>query len=196
MICAVLIPSRARPTRLHRTLTSIFETVSNKDNIEILLRFDDDDQETLSELDKFKSYPNTKITIGPRKNGWNSVNEFYSEMANETTAPWISIMNDDAVFEGKDWDVSLNTFPRRGIIVQPELYQLGMSKYFNIEGGAFPFVPNGCWKQFGYEIIPDPVDTQLDCILRIDNGWKTEFLVGFGIIHDRDDEETLNLHRS
>jgi GT2 family glycosyltransferase len=192
MKVAVLLPSRARPDRLHKTIKSTYDTATE---FEILVRLDDDDKLTLDRLKEFDQYDKVKFVIGPRERGYGSLNIFYTELANSSDAEWISIMNDDAVYEGKDWDKQLFGIPTEGFIVQPELYQLGGSKYFNCEGGAFPFVPNSSWKKYGPAIMPDPVDTCLDNILRKESGWKTQFLKGIGVVHDREDQEILDVHR-
>lgn len=193
--CAVLIPSRARPDRLKKTLDSVFATVNDVANIEVILRFDDDDKATLDCLEDFKKYPETQIIIGPRKAGWATLNLFYEEMAAVAKSTWIWVMNDDAFFEGKDWDLKLAEVPTTGFLVQPELYQLGFSKYYDVEGGAFPVMPNLCWKQW-VEIIPDPIDIKIDELLRIQNGWQSYFLKGIGVIHERDSDEELAAHRA
>ena len=192
--CAVLIPSRARPDRLHKTMQSIFASVKDVNNIEVILRFDDDDSDTILRLEEFQQYPETTVMIGPRKTGWASLNLFYEEMAAVAKSKWIWIMNDDAVFEGNDWDEKLAQVPTEGYLVQPEIYQLGRSRYQNAHGGAFPCMPNLCWKKW-IEIIPDPIDTKIDEILRVENGWQSHFLSGIGVVHDRDNDEELAMHR-
>ena len=194
---AILLPSRSRPDRLLKTIMSALNTA---ENIEICIRLDDDDDITLKRLDEFQKLPKTKITIGPRYTGYTSLNRFYTELADSSKAEWISIMNDDAVYIGKDWDKKIGKFPTNGFILQPEFYGLGGSNYINCEGGAFPFVPNGCWKKYLNIIttphIPDPVDTALDEILRKQNGWKTGFIKGFKVQHNRDKDEDLAAHRT
>lgn len=192
MIVAVLLPSRARPDRLHKTIKSTYDTATD---FEILVRLDDDDKMTLDRIDEFKQYDKVRLVIGPRERGYGSLNIFYTELADMSQAEWISIMNDDAVYQGKDWDKMLARVPKHGFIVQPHLYQLGGSHYYNCEGGAFPFVPNGSWKPYGPAIISDPVDTTLDNILRKEQGWKTYFLEGIGVVHDREPQEILDVHR-
>jgi hypothetical protein len=105
-------------------------------------------------------------------------------------------MNDDAFICGKGWDSQLMAMPTTGWIVQPELYQLGLSKYYKCEGGAFPIVPNHSWKSYTQEsTIPGPANTALDQILRKQNGWKTRFLTGIGVVHERDTPDLLASHR-
>lgn len=193
MICAILIPSRSRPERLLKTLKSIFETVADKNNIEVLLRFDDDDKETLSRIEEFRN-DRTRTFIGKRGEGWSGLNTFYTEMAAYTEAKWLWIMNDDAYITGYGWDEILKEIPTTGFLVQPELYQLGFSKYYDVEGGAFPVIPHHSWEPH-WEGFIDPIDIRIDELLRIQLGWKSHFLKGIGVIHERDDDEALAEHR-
>ena len=189
-LCSVLIPSRGRPERLIKAIDSVFATADDPEQIEVSLRFDDDDQVSLDRMAEFRSY-NIWVYIGPRKNGYYSLDEFYTHMAEQTDADWVWLMNDDAVIEGDGWDTQLAEIPTDGVIVQPELYQLGFSKYWTHEGGAFPIFPNRCWRKFGLQQMPHPVDTEMDKLLR-SNGWTTQFLKGVGVIHDRDSEALEN----
>jgi hypothetical protein len=191
---AILIPSRARPDRLHTTIKSAVETTNPK-NVEIRIRFDDDDKLSLDRIDEFKKYPNCHVHVGNRLAGYNSVNEFYTELADASGASWVSIMNDDATYIGFGWDENLLNVPAVGFIVQPETYQWNNCRFKNNQGGAFPFVPNGSWKKFGPNCIPNPADTALDIILRQEAGWRTHFLQGLTILHLRDTPEELEEHR-
>jgi len=191
---AILIPSRARPDRLHTTIKSAINTTDKK-NIEIHVRFDEDDQVTLSRIKEFEKYDKIRIHVGPRKAGYDSVNEFYTEMADSSGAAWISIMNDDATYIGKGWDEKLLSVPTHGFIVQPEIYQWNHRIMRHREGGAFPFVPNGSWKKYGPACIPNPADTAMDIILRVESGWQTHYIEGLTILHLRDSIEQLEEHR-
>mgnify|MGYP001021250978 FL=1 len=194
MLCAVLIPSRARPDRLVKTLESIYTTVSDPTEIETLIRIDDDDAATMARRSELTSFPNTRVLVGKRGLGWRSLNVMYDELVAETQADWLWIMNDDAVIDGGGWDIELRRVPKVGFLVQPEIYQLGASKYASCEGGAFPIVRNGSWKP-EWDGFVDPIDTRIDDLLRNRKGWKTMFLSGVSVIHDRDSDEALAAHR-
>lgn len=194
MICAIMLPSRARPDRLHTTIRSVFETVADPAEIEVLLRLDNDDQVMMSRLAEFEAYPQTRIIIGDRERGYASLGDFYDQLANATKATWLWVMNDDAIITGKGWDEKLKTVPTTGFIVQPWLHQLGPSKYYENEGGAFPVFPNGSWRPY-WEKFGDPIDTEIDDLLRKRLGWKTHFLPDIGVVHDRDNDEQLAAHR-
>jgi hypothetical protein len=201
VICSVLIPSRARIDRLRKTLRSIRQT-SRASDVEILVRFDDDDRESLDVVEDLTREHGIRVLTGPRRLGYLSLGEFYAELAAVATGAWIWIMNDDAyvtgpaVDDGPGWDVDLRSIPTIGEIVQPECYQLGHSKYWSSEGGAFPIVPRGCWSILDEEFDRGPsVDIWLDQMLRARNGWKTRFLPGIAVVHERDADDVLARHR-
>lgn len=162
-----------------------------------------------------------RVLVGERGRGYNEHVSFYVELSAIATAPWIWIMNDDAhvartldivppsdpVYRQrrtrwdaawvlcKTWLEQLRHHPTTGVIVQAELYQLGASRYFDGEGSAFPIVPRDAWKLVGYEHPEGPLDTWLDRILRLDNQWRTKFLVGVATVHERDTDAELAIHR-
>jgi hypothetical protein len=96
---------------------------------------------------------------------------------------------------GQTWIDQLRRIPTTGVIVQAEMYKLGQSCYFDGEGSAFPIVPRDVWKRFGYERPEGPIDAWLDRLLRLDNGWRTQFLIGVAAVHERDDDAELARHR-
>jgi hypothetical protein len=201
VICSVLIPSRSRIDRLRKTLRSIHET-SHASDVEILVRFDDDDHASLDVIGDLTREHGIRVLTGPRRLGYLSLGEFYAELAAVATGTWIWIMNDDAYVTGpptgseSSWDVDLQAIQTTGEIVQPECYQLGHSKYWSSEGGAFPIVPNRCWERFSERFDGGPsVDIWLDRMLRARNGWKTRFLSGIAVVHERDADDVLAKHR-
>jgi hypothetical protein len=198
VLCAVLIPSRARPERLVKTLISIRDTVAAADQVETLIRIDDDDQASLAIKDELaRRFKHTRVVVGPRETGYTSLAKFYTQLADASQAAWIFNLNDDATFQGHGWDLQLAALPTTGVIVQPEWITSGSvrgSVYRNVEGGPFPCVPNGCWRP-DFAVMLEPQDTWLDDELRKRRGWSTRFLKGLYVHHARDRDEVLAVHR-
>ena len=214
MLCAIILPSRARPDRLLKTLESVRATIDNPLYTEILIRLDDDDQESLARRNEFEhpdprtvvpslmlselkgKWPRTRVIVGPRGRGYGDLHKMYGELAAATEASWLWMMNDDAVIVGQGWDKQLYELPTTGLLVQPETYQLGFSRYANSEGGAFPIFPNNCWLPEWQDGPENPLDVAIDELLRKRRGWKTHFLPGIEVVHDRDDDASLEAHRA
>lgn len=194
MIVSFLCPSRARPQRLAKTIDSIFDTATVPGDVEVLVKLDDDDP-MLAEYQPVVGRSGVKAVTSPRENGYSSLAKFYTELAQRARGEWIWIMNDDAYLVGEGWDVQLAALPTDGIIVQPQIYQLGLGAYPECEGGAFPVVPRVVWERFGHAAAQEPIDTWLDQLLRFEHGWTTRFLAGITVVHDRDRDEVLAEHR-
>jgi hypothetical protein len=192
-ICSVLIATRKRPVRLLKTIHSVINTA--KLPVEFVLRYDDDDEETAAIIPELEKSLPLKAVRGSRLRGWESCNIFYSEAADVSSGKWVLIINDDAEIQGEGWDVQLSELPTHGLVVYPETYKLNFSKYYHAPAVGFEFVPNQCWKKYGHQIIPHPIDVELDRILVKENGWTNHFLNGITAFHDRDGDEELSKHR-
>lgn len=198
MICSFLLPSRQSPDGLVRSIESIYSTATHPNLIEVLIRFDEDDDTTLTAWrNSHKARcaeisPNIHAVIGPRKGGYVELRERVREMAGYATGDWICMWNDDAVMLGRGWDEQLALLPLEGFIVQPGCYKLNQSEYPNCQRSAFPFFPNKSWEKFGLDFWPDACDYQADEILRVQNGWKTHYLKGITIWHDRVENRITN----
>jgi GT2 family glycosyltransferase len=194
MLCAILIPTRKRFDRLLKTVASVYGTTNASDQVEIIIRCDSDDYETTHRVLELPAA--VKVMSGPRSRGYAAINLFYTDMAAATKAEWIWIMNDDATIQGSGWADQLAKVSEPRCIVQPELIGWGPSEYSRSEGGPFPVVRNKCWEAFGMTDIPDPADAALDDLLRVRNGWKTVWLDGIKVQHDRDTDDKLAVHRA
>lgn len=188
MLVSVLIPSRARPERLQKTLNSVMETVENPSIVEVLIRLDNDDHHRYGGLTW--AGPEVGILRGERMKGYASLNLMYTELAEVATGKYVMIMNDDCWFLTKGWDSALAAIPDGNFIIQFDTLEYG--KY---EGGPFPVVKNQEWKRFGFPAIGEPADTWLDDTLRKANGYQTVWLDGHYLKHDRDNDEQLAAHR-
>ena len=192
MLCSILITSRKRVPRLLDTLRSIRDTVSSQDNVEVWLRFDEDDSETAGCLAECSSIiHNFHYIIGPRLGGWGSVYYFWDELYKACSGTWAWMMSDDMVITGTGWDILLSEIPTEGFIVHPQIHQLGHSIYTDDMGGPTPIIPRGSLEKFGFAGVPNPPDTGINDSFRRQSGWKTRFLIGIGIWHQRDDYATL-----
>lgn len=197
MLCSILITTRKRVPRLLATLRSIRDTVSTQDNIEVWLRFDDDDQETLAAIPECRSIINrVHYQTGSRMAGWGSVYYFWDEIYKKCSGTWAWMISDDMVIVGNGWDLLLQKVPTEGFIVHPEIHQLGPSIYPEDRGGPTPIIPRGSLEQHGFDGVPDPPDVGINESFRLKSGWGIRFLPGIGIWHQRSDDATLVAERS
>jgi hypothetical protein len=188
LICSCLIPSRKRTEKLCRAIDSIHAT-SHPDDVEVLVRFDDDDAESLA-LKPDLLRRGVSVIVGPRLAGYASHGQFYTELAKAARGRWVACFNDDTTIEGDGWARQLGHLRETGLIVQPEFSWINLSMYPRAEGQCVPIVPNLCWERFGHKTIGVPTDVWLDNMLRKDNGWETHFLEGVSIRHDWDEKDS------
>lgn len=198
MICSVLIPSRGRPDRLVKAIDSLYKSVSDPDQIEIILKLDNDDLENVP-FSFFKNLKYSKIIISDRRKGYDSLGDFYQEMSDVALGDWVWIYNDDVTIEfsetGKRWDEQLKEFPLSGIILHPECFRIYNQVHFDYVGGPFPVVPTNCWKKFGHPIPSlEPIDHWMHYML-LDDGWITKFIKGISLHHNRDAVDVLAEYR-
>lgn len=181
------IPSRGRPDGLHRAIHSIISYAKDPINIEFVIWFDDDDAVSLIRSEEFEAYSNTHIITGKRA----PVYEIASHLLTMATGQWVCMFNDDAYFIGQDWDKTVMSFPTRGVILQPEMYQLNESEYRNAPITGFPFFPNKIWNEPGFGgFNVQPNDSEI-CVMAHRSGWKIDFINGLTIVHDRKPDATL-----
>lgn len=185
-LCAVIFPSRERCALAVSAIRSFGSQVAALENVSFHVRVDDDDPTLAEYKEQLSPLPNTTLVVGPREMGWGSGTKFCSQLADQSDAKWIWSINDDMELDGHYWDLKLAVMPDSGYIVQPEFHRLNRSLYVKDERSCAPIVPNGCWKQFGHDLIPAPLDAMLPDIL-CKNGWSTLFLSNVTIIHNRGD---------
>lgn len=196
-LVTAMIPTRKRTSRLFPTLEQLKLSATGTD-YEIIIRIDDDDQESLAAKLDMESYPNVRVEVGPRLGYANLDRGYYSGMEEQSTTPWVWIAGDDMLVSG-DWLGELRKVPLEGYIVQPEISRLGMSTYPRAEAQAFPIFPKFCWKKckhpFNVPVFPKPFDTVGHEMLR-QIGWQTWFLEGVTMWHDRPPEHEIWAHRN
>ena len=188
---SIMVPSRKRTATLYKLIESLRRTASRIDNYEVIIRFSADDMVSMSEFITDPRFctlsDNIRIIFGTPDNGFNSLGKWFSAMSELAIAPWVWGLSDDTWISGNGWDKQFEIIPLIGHAVFPEWDQLGSSVYHKVEGGPFTAVPRNCWKQLGHEQVGEPPDRFLDDLLRLEHGWKSVFLKGITVVHERQD---------
>lgn len=103
----VLTPSRGRPHRVRKLLTSICDTAANLYDMSVWFRVDDDDPETLNELQSIrKEFPKARFKVGPRLK---ISGDWWNDIFAETSGEIVMQCGDDIVFESEGWDDAVRT---------------------------------------------------------------------------------------
>lgn len=180
------IATRNRVEKLQRLILSFLNTADDPSCFEVCIRVSRDDPATLSVIQELMNLCQLRVVIGYPMSGYPSVCFFNDEATRLALGAWTWSFDDDMVLIGKGWDTQLRQLPLEGIIVQPEIERLNTSGYHHHEGGPIWCVPNRCWAKLGHPVLQFPCDIWIDKLLRVDNKWKTHFLKGITVWHDRD----------
>lgn len=189
-LCSVLIPTRKRPAQLLHTIGSIRQT-SKVENVDICLRVDEDDHETIGLLCQIVvvAKGGIRIMIGPRLEGYGSIHVFCNELVTLCDSRWVVPINDDITLESDGWDLQLLQVPLDGSVAWPRVYRLGGSTYDSPSvGWVCPFIPRSTWLK--YSCFP-PVDDYWRTM--VDNhGWPVHIL-DMTVNHQRDENNTREI---
>jgi hypothetical protein len=104
MLVSLLMPTRGRVDHLQKSLASLQQTVSDPSRIEVLIRIDSDDQDTLSFLHRENRPYRTKALIGNRGNGYADLHLFYNQLCSIAMGRFLFLWNDDATMLSNGWD--------------------------------------------------------------------------------------------
>lgn len=196
MLCSILIPSRRRFERLKKCIQSFQDLAHNKTCFEFLVRFHNDDAESISRISELSPFGNVRVVVS-HKTGYSDVHHSYTELALLSKSRWLWLMNDDCVIEGDNWDKALNSHNhRKRSVVQPEFHKLGGSTYPKDTYCPFMVLPNHRWMVGGIRGFGAPADTAtLDWLIN-KHSWTVDFLTGVTIWHQRATQGDIDAERA
>tara|TARA_B100000287_G_scaffold127705_1_gene119740 strand:- start:3455 stop:4294 length:840 start_codon:yes stop_codon:yes gene_type:complete len=171
-IVSVMIPTRNRMVPnydpdfpqvggLLNTLESIFQNTTSKEKVEIILRVDDDDKNTLDNLhllDKYNDAFDLRVLKGPRYRGYIHMYRFINEMAAVANGEFLFSFNDDATIDTPSWEALLEEHSGKVGIIGPF--------FRGNEGGPtqnlFPIIHRKIIEVQGYYSLHEATDTHYD----------------------------------
>lgn len=183
-LISVLTPTINPIEGLRKALSSIKSTATRFDDVEILLRVDDDNKQRISELPELEREFGVKTFIGPRGAGYNDMRVFIDDLAKLATGTWCWLFDDDAYVDG-NWQGQLESIPcmkENGPAVNAEYYCLGESRYSNWPKCGPPglIMPTVVVKAIQHQ---SPVDDQWMSIA-LQNNWPIKLLSGVSYFHN------------
>ena len=201
MICGFIIPSRKRFDRLVKTIESIHSSARDMSEVEILVKFDYDDNEATDRFLELSKFTNTRLFFDKRcdkenLSGYASICPAYNRLMRLSEARWLWMFNDDCMLDG-DWQTELDALPPERNYMHPWRIKNGYESWYDEDpGGPFPVIrkTDFDWAS-SREAIGDPVDATIVRRYQIRNE-PPGFLSGVVVTHERDDESSLALHRS
>lgn len=99
-----MIPTRNRVSLLKECLDSLNTKTSDPSLVELLVKVDDDDSETLKFINTYSSTLPLRIVTSPRKNGYGSLHEHYDSLAKISESEFLMVFNDDIEMMTQGWE--------------------------------------------------------------------------------------------
>ena len=200
MICGFIIPSRKRFDRLLRTIESIHRSARDMSEVEILVKFDYDDDEASERFLELSKFTNTRLFFDRRcehenMTGYASISQAYNRLMRLSEARWLWMFNDDCLLEG-DWQTELEELPSERNYVHPWRIQTRVDNWYDENPiGPFPVIRKADfdWTK-DRDTIRDPIDADIVKIYQL-KGEPPAFLHGVIVTHERDEDSILALHR-
>ncbi|MDP3789646.1 MAG: glycosyltransferase [Candidatus Omnitrophota bacterium] len=143
---SIILPTRSRPAMVKRFLDSVVETAWRLDELEVVIRLDEDDLES-----RKISHPSLSITklIMPRSD---NMGDFIRTCYEGSKGRFIALMNDDVVFRTKDWDEKVlkvfSRFPDGAALVY------GNDLYYGSKLATFPILSRAACELMGGLSLP------------------------------------------
>lgn len=173
MKVSVLVPTRGRVNALMTAIRSLLDNFSNENSIEILLRFDDDDLDTVEKVKKqIGGEERIHFCVG-HKYGYTGIHLYMNELSASARGDWLMLFNDDAIMETKNWDKEIEKY--NGQIVFIDTIRHNMQ---------FPIIPRKVFNILGHFSLSTHCDTWI-----YDIGEMLKIIVPstISILHDRAD---------
>jgi len=156
---AVMLPTRGGNDSLTNSMQSIIATAADLDRVFFVFALDRDDttgieyfQNTMTEWLDAKDINYSAILFN--RLGYTAINEYYNHMAQQVSADWYFIWNDDAVMNTKAWDDVIRQY-------NGEFKLLKVHTHRDHPYSIFPIVPRKWLELLGYLSCHQMIDAEL-----------------------------------
>jgi len=112
-LVSIAIPTRKRihSGSLFRTLDSIVNNTNDCSCIEVIIRADNDDQETIENIERIEEYNkhfSVKVIIDDRWDGYASIDKILNQCFEKSTGQFFLSLTDDCTIDINKWDDMLS----------------------------------------------------------------------------------------
>jgi hypothetical protein len=164
---------------LERAIASLYDTASDPGNVEVLVRYDNDDLSVLEAAEVCGlNWDHPWIDIIGEPHGYTGMATYYNELAATASGDWLLIFNDDALMQTPGWDAIIES---RG----PGLKNLSIDNNHGRAYACFPCVPKRWFDICGHLALDTRVDSWLQQVAQATDCFVEENDVF--ILHDRYD---------
>jgi len=186
-LVSILIPSRGRFDELLKAIQSIISTTKKLQDIEIIIRFDDDDDSSLNRLGEL---PTAKVDINTMigtRHGYIALHKYVNEMCAEAKGRFLFMFDDDCIISTKNWDNIVRKHLGEIVCLNPN--QDGTGKGANL----FPIISREIYEITGHFSLSTHVDSWQQLVSRYAD---IEIKVPeFIIMHNRKQEYVSDTNR-
>ena len=118
---SLLIPSRARYDMVQALIISIDRTVADPGSIELLFGCDEDDYDSIHNIENFKQHvPKLNIIVHTRERSEWLNRDYYTWLAGLAKGKYLWVLGNDLIFHTLQWDTLLEKFIEDRMVVIPD----------------------------------------------------------------------------
>jgi len=152
-LVSILIPTRKRVKLLKECLDSLNTKTQDKSLVEILLKIDTDDQETINFVTQYKLTSDIEIKelITDRKNGYGSLDEHMNNLSSLSEAEFFLGLNDDVEMLTEGWEQFYIPYKGKNFLIAIHIISIkdGVTYKWWEGYNAFPTIPHDFRKHMG-----------------------------------------------
>lgn len=152
---SLILNSRQRVPQLVNMLNSVFSHTKNVNDIEILIRVDKDDTQTLSFYERqLKPHPYQNLLLIVGKERPQNLHTSLNYLASHSIGDYIFVLNDDILIDSAGWDEyayeKLEAAKGKDGIVYGRTYDNSVDKPPGSEYASFPIISRAAFNTLGF----------------------------------------------
>lgn len=150
-LIGIMIPTRKRVQLLKECLDSFNNKTTEKSIVELLIKMDTDDIETIDFVKNYKSEISIKYIISDRKNGYGSLNEYYDSLAEISDSEFLMVFNDDIEMLTEGWEQHFKPYSGKCFVLAVNNKRIKKGEWLPIFEGynGNPSIPKEFYLKFG-----------------------------------------------
>lgn len=103
-LVSIIFPSRGNPKGLSLAIQSLYHFAQDASLIEVLVKADDDDTETVATLQELSQRFPLRGLLSPRGRGYLDIPAYLEGLAVHARGDWLMVFSDDVVMATPQWD--------------------------------------------------------------------------------------------
>jgi len=157
-LVSVLIPTRQRTKQLISSVMSLMNRAQIPEEIEILLKFDNDDHQSVQEFLSSYFVQNCKVVVSPQGKGYADLHHGVNDLCKIASGEFLFLFNDDADMRTGEWDKYIRPHAGKFCVLRPNAGHK--------HGNLFPIVHRKWLEHFGYLSLSCQMDAWVQEVSR------------------------------